>query len=57
MRAKRASTVRSLLIRLRHLGTSFALSAMANNLQKYWTKRNFAIHAEPKGIVDAPESR
>ncbi len=26
---------------------------MTDNLQKYWTKRNFAITSEPKGTVDA----
>ena len=26
---------------------------MNDNLQKYWTKRNFAITSEPKGTVDA----
>ena len=27
---------------------------MTDNLQKYWTKRNFAITSEPKGTVSAP---
>jgi bifunctional non-homologous end joining protein LigD len=27
---------------------------MADNLQKYWTKRNFGITSEPKGVVTRP---
>jgi bifunctional non-homologous end joining protein LigD len=27
---------------------------MADNLQKYWTKRNFGITSEPKGVVTQP---
>ena len=27
---------------------------MADNLQKYWTKRNFGITSEPKGVVARP---
>ena len=27
---------------------------MADNLQKYWTKRNFGITSEPKGVVAKP---
>ena len=27
---------------------------MADNLQKYWTKRNFAVTSEPKGAVTQP---
>ena len=27
---------------------------MADNLQKYWTKRNFGITSEPKGAVARP---
>src|SRR5687768_16630673 len=28
--------------------------AMADDLQKYWTKRNFGITSEPKGVVTPP---
>ncbi|HVG04831.1 MAG TPA: DNA polymerase ligase N-terminal domain-containing protein, partial [Burkholderiaceae bacterium] len=27
---------------------------MADSLEKYWTKRNFGITSEPKGVVTKP---
>ena len=37
------------------LGTQLAFASnMADNLQKYWTKRNFGITSEPKGAVLRP---